>query len=300
MSLSARLHRELEETARAALGNEFRIDTIRPVNGGDINTALRLDGPTGPVFVKLRDAEDATMFSAEAQGLDALATYDAIRVPAVLGQGEADGQAFLLLEWLDISPLREAHHARRAGEALAALHRQSGEHFGWPRANFIGGTPQNNSLSDNWPHFFVQQRLVPQLALAASKGFGGELQRHGERLCGKVAALFLEYRPQASLLHGDLWSGNIGALADGTPVLFDPACYFGDRDTDLALSELFGGPPLDFYSAYRASWPLAEGYEQRKTLYNLYHVLNHLNLFGGGYLRQAERMAAQLANELGR
>lgn len=298
--LPAALHAALETRIRAALGKDFRIRSVTPVAGGDINTALKLEGPTGAVFAKLRAASDEAMFAAEADGLHALSRCDAIRVPQVLGHGSADGQCFLLLEWLDITPIRSATGARRAGEALAALHRHSGEHFGWHADNFIGSTPQPNPQSDNWSRFFVQQRLEPQLARAAAQGYGGELQRHGEKLCSKAPALFLEYRPQPSLLHGDLWSGNLGALPDGTPVLFDPACHFGDRDADLAMTELFGGLPLDFYAAYRAAWPLAEGYEQRKTLYNLYHVLNHLNLFGGGYLRQAERMAGQLAAELGR
>ena len=298
--LSPALQSELEACARTALGAALRIDAITPVSGGDINTALRLDGPAGPVFAKLRPAADAAMFSAEADGLQALSRCDAIRVPKVLAQGEAEDQAFLLLEWLDISPLRDETTARRAGAALAALHRCTGEHFGWPQDNFIGSTPQANGLTGNWSRFFVQQRLQPQFARAASKGFKGDLQRNGERICERTPGLFVDYHPQPSLLHGDLWSGNLGALADGTPVLFDPACYYGDRDADVAMTELFGGLPLDFYSAYRASWPLAEGYELRKTLYNLYHILNHLNLFGGGYLRQAERMASQLASELGR
>lgn len=298
--LSPALQQALEESACSATGHAFRIDSVSPVSGGDINTALRLDGPAGPVFAKLGPASDAAMFSAEAVGLRALSRCDAIRTPTVLAQGTAEDRAFLLLEWLDISPLREEATARRAGEALAALHRCTGEHFGWAQDNFIGSTPQHNGETDNWSRFFVQKRLQPQFALAASKGFKGDLQRNGERICERTPGLFVEHQPQPSLLHGDLWSGNLGALPDGTPVLFDPACYFGDRDTDVAMTELFGGLPLGFYSAYRASWPLAEGYELRKQLYNLYHILNHLNLFGGGYLRQAERMASQLASELGR
>ncbi|NSL53686.1 fructosamine kinase family protein [Uliginosibacterium aquaticum] len=298
--LSASLHAELEAQARAAFGTAFRIDSVTPVSGGDINTTLKLEGPEGAIFAKLRPAHDAAMFAAEADGLQALTNCDAIRVPAVLGIGEAADQAFLFLEWLDMSPLRDAATARRAGAALAALHQCTGEHYGWAQDNFIGSTPQRNLETDNWSQFFVQRRLQPQFALAASKGFKGDLQRNGERIAERAPGLFVDYRPLVSLLHGDLWSGNLAALADGTPVLFDPACYFGDRDTDVAMSELFGGLPLEFYAAYRANWPLAEGYEQRKALYNLYHVLNHLNLFGGGYLRQAERMAAMLATELGR
>ena len=298
--LSTALRSGLEDSVRSALGNAFRIDRLTPVSGGDINTALRLDGPAGPVFAKLRPAANAAMFAAEILGLNALSQCDALRVPGVLAHGTADDQAFLLLEWLEITPLRGDAEARRAGEALAALHRCTGEHFGWPQDNFIGSMPQRNEETGNWSRFFVQQRLQPQLALAASKGFKGELQRHGEMICERTPGLFINHCPQPSLLHGDLWSGNLGALADGTPVLFDPACYYGDRDADVAMTELFGGLPLGFYAAYRASSPLAEGYEQRKALYNLYHILNHLNLFGGGYLRQAERMSSQLASELGR
>lgn len=298
--LTPALRTEIERHARAALGESARIESLEEVAGGDIALALRASGPAGSIFVKLRPAADATMFAAEAEGLRALAHCDAIRVPAPLACGTATGSAFLILEWLDIGPLRDAASARRAGEALAALHRCTGEHFGWPTDNFIGSTPQRNEETDNWARFFVQQRLQPQFELAARRGFKGELQRNGERLCDKAAALFVDFRPQPSLLHGDLWSGNLGALPDGSPVLFDPACYYGDREADLALSELFGGLPLDFYAAYRAAWPLADDYETRKTLYNLYHILNHLNLFGSGYLRQAERMTAQLLASIAR
>lgn len=296
--LAPELSTEIETRARAALGTGFRIEALTPVAGGDIALALRASGPAGSVFVKLRPAADAAMFAAEAEGLRALARSDAFRVPAPLACGAAAGSAFLILEWLDIGPLRDAASARRAGEALAALHRCTGEHFGWPGDNFIGATPQTNGETGNWARFFVQQRLQPQFALAAQRGFTGDLQRNGERLCERAPALFVDYRPLPSLLHGDLWSGNLGTLPDGSPVLFDPACYHGDREADLALSELFGGLPLDFYAAYRAAWPLADDYETRKALYNLYHILNHLNLFGSGYLRQAERMTARLLADI--
>lgn len=298
--LSPALRAALEQHAREALGSDFRIESVEPVRGGDINTALKLVGPGAAAFVKLRGADGEAMFAAETAGLAALRACSAIRTPEVLAHGSIEDHSFLLLEWLDIQPIRSPKTARRAGEALSTLHRCTGAHFGWHHDNFLGSTLQANPVSDNWSRFFVQQRLLPQLERAARKGFGSDLQRDGERLCNRAPALFLEYAPQPSLLHGDLWSGNLGALPDGTPVLFDPACYYGDRDADLAMTELFGGLPMDFYVAYRSAWPLAEGYEQRKMLYNLYHVLNHLNLFGGGYLRQAERMACQLAAELGR
>ena len=137
-----------------------------------------------------------------------------------------------------------------------------------------------------------------QLKLAADKGYGGLLQANGERLCSDMAALFDNYLPQPSLLHGDLWAGNAAVDKQGCPVIFDPACYYGDREADLAMTELFGGFSRDFYAAYQAVWPLNQGYGVRKTFYNLYHILNHLNLFGGGYLRQAESMMAMLLAEI--
>jgi protein-ribulosamine 3-kinase len=150
------------------------------------------------------------------------------------------------------------------------------------------------------PFFFARQRLLPQLATGtATQGQHGKLIADGERLAGKLAALFVDHHPQPSLLHGDLWHGNAATDQTGTLTLFDPAVYFGDREADLAMSELFGGFPDSFYAGYREAWPLSDGFEQRKTLYNLYHVLNHLNLFGSGYLRQAERMVATLLAEIG-
>lgn len=292
--ISPALHDVLESAARAALGNDFRITNAAPLAGDDINTALALSGPAGKLFVKLRGANDLAMFEAEAAGLRALTACTAIRTPQVIASGTADGQAFLLLEWLDIGSLRNEHAAARAGEALAELHRITQTQYGWPEDNFIGSTPQRNALMDGWAPFFAEYRLRPQFELAAQRGFGTTLKPHAERILNQTPALFLEYRPQPSLLHGDLWSGNLGALPDGTPVLFDPACYFGDREADLAMTELFGGLPSAFYAAYRRSWPLHEDYERRKPFYNLYHILNHLNLFGRGYLAQAERMAASI------
>jgi fructosamine-3-kinase len=155
-----------------------------------------------------------------------------------------------------------------------------------------------SGISDSWPRFFAERRLRPQLALARSSGADRITLQDGEELCEKLAAFFLDGHPLPSLLHGDLWGGNAGMLPDGTPVVFDPACYYGDRETDIAMSELFGGFPESFYAAYREAWPLDSGYEARKTLYNLYHILNHFNIFGAGYLGQAKRMIARLLAEL--
>ncbi len=157
---------------------------------------------------------------------------------------------------------------------------------------------QVNNRSEDWQSFWREQRLGFQLKLAADKGYGGRLQADGERLCSNMAALFDNYLPQPSLLHGDLWAGNAAVDKRGRPVIYDPACYYGDREADLAMTELFGGFSRGFYAAYQAVWPLDHGYGVRKTFYNLYHILNHVNLFGGGYLRQAESMMAMLLSEI--
>jgi protein-ribulosamine 3-kinase len=291
----------IERLASASLGHRFGLEKTESI-GGSISATLRAYGRAEDVFIKIRPAHDIAMFESEARDLSALAEANSFRIPRVHGHEIVGDQAVLVLEWLDLRALRGHDEGTRAGQALAALHRSTdaGEHFGWGYDNFIGATPQRNTRHDNWPRFFTQERLMPQLARAAQAGYRGALQRNGERICEQAAALFLHYNPQASLLHGDLWSGNIGVSAEGQIALFDPACYYGDREADLAMTELFGGFPTSFYVAYRQAWPLDEGFEVRKQLYNLYHVLNHVNLFGQGYLGQAERMAARLATELAR
>src|SRR5262249_29793225 len=156
------------------------------------------------------------------------------------------------------------------------------------RVNTIGMTPQINEADSDWIRFFRERRLRYQLDLAVGNGYGGDLQKQGAQLLERMHGLFAGHRPQPSLLHGDLWGGNWGATADGTPVIFDPAVYFGDREADIAMTRLFGGFDTSFYGAYESAWPLEAGWQARTTLYNLYHVLNHLNLFGAGYLSQAE------------
>lgn len=289
----------IERALREHTGNAFRITESRAVHGGDTHRALVVGGGGARYFVKHGPAGTREMFEAEADGLAALAETGAVRVPAVVALAHDDEGACLILEHLDLSPLATPEDGARFGEALAELHQHVGDRFGWPRHNFIGRSPQDNTPGDNWARFFALHRLAPQLARARENGFGGDLQRHGERLLDRLAGLFLDYRPQPSLLHGDLWHGNAAMTADGQPALFDPAVYRGDRESDLAMAELFGGFPPAVYAAYRRAWPLNDGYERRKPLYALYHVLNHLNLFGRGYLREAERLAARLDHELG-
>jgi fructosamine-3-kinase len=242
-------------------------------------------------FVKVAPPGRGDMLSAEIEALAALRETGTVRVPHVYANAQAEDAAVVALEWLEIV---DGGRDAALGRALAALHAVHGPRFGWHRDNHIGTTPQQNAWSDDWAAFFRDRRLAPQLALAARNGYGGRLERDGRRLLEAVAVLLEGHRPAPSLLHGDLWAGNAARLPDGTPVVFDPASYFGDREADLAMAELFGGFGADFYDAYAEAAPLPAGYALRRTLYNCYHVLNHLNLFGAPYRARAEAMVAEL------
>lgn len=281
-----------------ATGRPFTLHAARELGGGCINQAARLTGDSGDYFVKFNDSSRQDMFAAEAEGLTELAAAGSLRVPAVVCQGTARDASFLVLEFLELSG-GDGRTPERLGYGLARLHRATADTFGWKRDNTIGSTPQINTPSPDWIKFWRERRLGYQLALAARHGLRGETERRSQKLLAGMEGFFTDYRPAPSLLHGDLWGGNQAALADGTPVIFDPAVYYGDREADLAMTELFGGFSGNFYSAYRDAWPLDPGYSTRKTLYNLYHVLNHYNLFGGGYGSQAGRMIESLLSELG-
>ena len=291
--LPASLRAAIEASIAAASGATFRISAVAPVSGGCIHDSFRIDGDGERYFVKTNTARLADAFAAEADGLAALIAAG-MRAPRPFGNGVASGRAYLVIEHLDL-----AHHGDWAamGRALAAMHRATGGQFGWRRDNFIGATPQSNRGHNDWTGFWRDARLLPQLALARRNGLGSRLIDAGERLAETLPKLLGGRSPQASLLHGDLWSGNAAFLADGLPVLFDPAVYFGDREADLAMTELFGGFPRSFYAAYAEAWPLDAGYALRRDLYNLYHVLNHANLFGGGYAAQAEALIGRLLAE---
>ncbi|MBI3778591.1 MAG: fructosamine kinase family protein [Gammaproteobacteria bacterium] len=277
-----------------ASGDSFVARSQRTVGGGCINRATVLDNGKRRYFVKLNDAARLSMFEAEAEGLKDIARTRSVRVPEPLCWGVAHDQAFIVLEYLDLADT-DSLSLEKLGTHLAQMHRATRDQFGWRMDNTIGSTPQINSPASDWLTFWRQRRLGYQLTLAARNGhpFGDK----GERLMAELNEFFRDYHPAPSLLHGDLWSGNIGAT-EQRPVIFDPAVYYGDREADLAMTELFGGFSARFYQAYREAWPLDPGYKTRKTLYNLYHILNHFNLFGGGYGAQAERMIDSLLSEL--
>lgn len=276
-------------------GRPFTPGEPRHVGGGCINTSVQLSDQDRRFFVKVNDAALLDMFSAEAEGLQQLADTGSIRVPQPICFGVTRDQAYLVLEFIKLGGTADGE---TAGRQLAAMHKASWSSFGWQRDNTIGSTPQPNTPTADWIAFWRDQRLGFQLRLAAQKGYRGKLQRQGEQLLQGFSAL-IDHQPIPSLIHGDLWGGNLGYDRSGQPVIYDPAVYYADREAELAMTELFGGFDGHFYAAYNEAWPLDPGYRTRKPLYNLYHVLNHLNLFGGGYAGQALGMIDRLLAELG-
>jgi len=287
---------DIEAQLTRVLNRPVALSRPESVGGGCINQTYRVHSGDDLFFVKVNDAAGLAMFEAEAQGLEALGKTDALRIPRPWCYGVSGGHAWLVMDDLQLGGSGDQ---AALGEGLAALHAIQSERFGWHRDNTIGSTPQINRYEDDWCVFWREHRLGFQLSLAARTGAGASTRSLGEQLLERLPSLLAGHRPVPSLLHGDLWSGNYAFTRAGEPALFDPAVYYGDRETDLAMTELFGGFGRDFYAAYNDAWPVDDGYSTRKTLYNLYHVLNHFNLFGGGYLSQAEGMMRRLIAQAG-
>ncbi len=281
----------LTDRLAESIGRPLDSPRPTPLGGGDINRAFRLDAGSESFFVKLNRAGLEAMFVAERAGLDALRASATIRVPEAFLVGSVGTNSYIVMEFIELAgrPAPE-----RLAADLAALHGCCAERFGFDSDNTIGSTPQPNAWRDDWIEFWREQRLGHQLELGAGNGFDNELLAAGARLLERLDDFFIDHRPRPALLHGDLWSGNQGADAAGNPVIYDPACYYGDHEADLAMMELFGHPGERFFAAYREFRPIDPGYARRRDLYNLYHVLNHANLFGGGYLAQAGRMIDSL------
>ncbi len=256
--------------------------------GGGVAAAYRVETGTRPAFLKI--GQVAAIFEAEACALEEIAATQTLRVPQVLARGAA-GAPYLLLEWIELS---DRGDWSAAGRQLARLHACTQPYFGWPRENSIGARPQINTPSANWAEFYRERRLRPQFAFAAAGGLR-QLAALEAKACAASDALLDEHAPAASLLHGDLWRGNFAFDERGGPVVFDPATYYGDAETDLAMSRLFGGFPAPFYSAYASERP-TPGASARLGLYQLYHVLNHANIFGGGYVAQALALIDRVAD----
>lgn len=293
--VDARHHRESYVPAQVigrvehALGT--RVLSVARVGGGCIANACRVETTSGPYFLKW-SADDlvARTFPAETAGLQALRAAGSplhIPKPRLVSAATAEEPGLLLTTWIEAGPMTEAAW-ERLGSGLAALHRHTAARYGFNVANFIGRLPQRNTWRASWPEFFREERLEPQVQMARANGYWpAAWEAPLARLYVRLPEL-LPAHPPGSILHGDLWNGNVLADRAGRPALVDPAAYFGHREADLAMTELFGGFGGAFYDAYREAWPLEPGYDARRDVYNLYHLINHLNHFGGGYARSVE------------
>jgi len=269
---------------------------VDPVGGGCIANACRIRTTDRDYFLKWASGEAGSTFVAEGTGLAALANATdrlAVPRPIVAKNADRDSAGILVMDWLEEAP-KDVRFWEALGSGLAALHAEhAGDEFGFERDNFIGRLPQRNSRSDDWRTFFIESRLGPQVAMARELGRWRSGWTSG--LDGLVRRIpeILDAHPRRSLVHGDLWSGNVLATTSGRAALVDPAVYVGDREVDIAMSELFGGFSSRFYEAYNDAWPLAPGYDERRDMYNLYHLINHLNHFGSGYAGQVDAVLAR-------
>ncbi|MFW5951237.1 MAG: fructosamine kinase family protein [Gemmatimonadota bacterium] len=292
MTLPGEVRRSVEAALAAASGRGATIDRLRPVGGGCISPTARIELDTGDAFfLKWGQAGLPTgLLAAEARGLRQLRQADAVRVPEVIGSGD-DGPGWLLLEWLEPGAATRDAWAR-LGRELAELHGHRAPAFGADEPNYIGALPQANGRLEDWASFWRDRRLEPQLAQAESAGLAdpGERRRFDALYERLPELLGPAGEDGPSLLHGDLWDGNVHMMADGTPALIDPSVYHGHREVDLAMAELFGGFGAGFREAYEERWPLLPGYAPvRRAVYQLYYLLVHVNLFGRSYLSGTRR-----------
>ena len=280
---------EIAEKISQATGEKFTVNNYHSVRGGCINQGYKITDNDRSYFVKLNQGSQIEMFAAEALGLKQMLETNTIRIPHPICWGITGNKSYIAMEWLEFTS-GEGKSWEEMGHKLAAMHRfKVSSEFGWEVNNTIGATPQINTKTANWADFFAEHRIGYQIKLARRKG--GNFATEIIEIVRKKLA---DRQPQPSLVHGDLWSGNVAVTIEGEPVILDPATYWGDREVDIAMTEVFGGFPAAFYRGYNQEWELDTGYQQRKTIYNLYHILNHFNLFGGGYGSQASRMISQI------
>lgn len=282
---------EIDRAISDSTGYSFNNYDSSSIGGGSINEASKICGEDGQeYFLKKNQSSFLPFFEAEAGALTEISKTKTLRTPEVIAHGLDNGQAFLVLEYIQ-EGRNSSNGQVKLGTQLARLHRINQPYFGWHTDNCIGATPQPNPRSDDWPSFYRDYRLAHQFDLAAKKGrkFEGT-----QKLLDSIESFFSSYNPHPSLLHGDLWGGNAGYDTEGEPFIFDPASYYGDREADLAFTYMFGGFSSAFYDAYEKEYPVEPGFRFRKTLYNLYHELNHFNLFGGGYASSAQSSINQL------
>lgn len=285
----------IESDIQKSTGTAFVAENKRSVSGGDINQAYHLSSNQGDYFVKLNSSDFAQMFASEAQGLDVLRQCNAINVPNVVSFGQFEQFSYLILEYVQMS---QHGNIGDFAVALANLHLNGREQFGFDQNNFIGRTAQINDWQSDWGRFFTEQRLGYQLSLLEQLHVSPVMIKKGRQLLPILASYLNQHSPKPALVHGDLWQGNYAFDSNNNPLIYDPACYYADHEVDLAMLELFGNPGPEFFEAYNQINPIDSGYSQRKSIYNLYHLLNHATLFGSSYVDQSQSIIEQLLIQL--
>jgi fructosamine-3-kinase len=274
-----------------ATGSEFNIIEHEVIDGGEINDCYMVSNGDQRYFIKKNSKSSLPMFLTEVQGLQQLALPHEVDVPKVIHVGTTKDCSFLVLNFLPTKPISNSTSLFSFGAQLAKHHLWGEQaEYGFDDDNYIGTTLQPNEWNRKWCTFFSEQRLGWQLQLAKEKGINlGNISN----IVANAKSLLSNRQPRPSLLHGDLWNGNVSISVNG-PIMYDPACYWGDHECDIAMTELFGGFSDSFYQGYESVNPLSEGYQDRKELYNLYHILNHCNMFGGDYLSHAQKIIYDL------
>ncbi|MGJ8682269.1 fructosamine kinase family protein [Paraglaciecola sp.] len=280
----------ISEQISQSINTDFICDDVRDIPEGDSHQTFRISDGKHRFFVKVNEKIQLTNFQAEAEGLEHLNKIELFKVPKVITHGVVSNHSFLVLEYIHMQQ-GDDKGWRNFGHLLATMHREhKQEMFGWQDDNYIGRTPQYNKWQKNWSQFYAEQRIGYQLQRLAEKG---HQLANIEKVIESVKTLLGGHNPESSMLHGDLWQGNTGFFKNQA-VLFDPAFHYGDRETDLAMTELFGRFPEEFYQGYNDNWPLSTDYQYRKPIYQLYHTLNHALLFEGHYLDSAKTMLKNL------
>jgi|AntRauTorckE6833_2_1112554.scaffolds.fasta_scaffold01157_3 fructosamine-3-kinase len=283
------LRSSIESYLREFHNKTVKVTGQQTIGGGSINDAWRLDTETGPFFLKYNNAgKFPAMFEKEARGLELLASAGAIKVPEVIHYDSTGIDAYLLLEYLEPGVIKDGFW-EQFGQELAMLHRNSNDYFGLDHDNYMGSLYQYNSPHHDWPGFFVEQRLEKQVAMAKNDGaIGSGDVALFDKLYPRLDTFFPQEAP--ALVHGDLWSGNFMAVSTGKAAIIDPAAYYGHREVDIAMSTLFGSFSNAFYTAYNEAYPMEQGWQERLDIYNLYPLMVHVNLFGGGYMASVKRI----------
>ncbi len=292
--LTASFLRYIESQLNVKQKQKLHIRRVKPISGGSINLCARIDTTSGVYFLKSNDSyKYPLMFEKEVHGLNVLRETKTISIPEVIMTGEEEGQAFLIMQFVEGS-MRSPDFWKSFGTSLAKLHQTSSQRFGYQEDNYIGSLFQSNRQHNKWADFFTEERLEQQLKLAI---VSGKMKNSDEVLFKKLYTLLDTIIPieNPSLLHGDLWNGNFITGSKGEPYLVDPAVYYGHREIDLAMTKLFGGFDDEFYQSYQETFPLSPGFEDRIHIHNLYPLMVHVNLFGGGYADQVRGILKKYA-----